>query len=315
MLWEWQSNWFFATSFLALTACFFCILMLLRFRTTEDYQRRYLRQLKERANHWLLEPENGGSWGRQLETMLMVVGGGRSWFELISFAFLSGMAFLLTLGFSLLLSENILLASVLAVIGLTLPYLFLYFRYVTITSRARKVFLDFLQGYVQAYLSSSKIASLAFKRMGERCPDEFRPIMAYITIKLTDGSGFVQVMRTFERIMDFSWATDFVQIVIGMQRGEINDGEKALNSLLVDLYHAKNTDQERETITKTVMIYVAGITLAIPYFISLNLGMLKSARHYYFYTPEGLHFLTLAVVVCFGCLFGAMLFAKKGERL
>ncbi|MBO8163921.1 MAG: hypothetical protein H0Z34_09435 [Brevibacillus sp.] len=298
-----------AVILLAMTLVFFILLLQPNLRKPESTWSMW----KRKANAFL---EKDKRFSEKMKLMLTILGGGqRPVLDLLTLFVLSiatGAVSMLTI---MSVVDQFSVGFLFGLVGMAMPYLVVVYLYLKVTSNARKKFLFFVQEYLNTYIYHGKVIPLAFKRMEERCPTEFRGILTYLNIRLSDSSSFDDVMWEFADILRLDWATDFVYIVISGQRGDTKDIEKALNGLIVDLYNAKNVDEERRSITRVVSWFILGLTVFCPYLIVLNIHFLPEAKRIYFQTRAGLNFLALGSLTCFVCFFGSLLWAKKGERL
>ncbi|WP_019123889.1 hypothetical protein [Brevibacillus massiliensis] len=271
------------------------------------------RKWKRKGNEFL---EKDKRFSEKMRVMLTILGGGQHpIMDLLTLFVLSIAAGVVSMLTTMSVVHQFSVGFLFGIVGMGMPYLAVVYWYLKVTSNARKKFLFFVQEYLNTYVYHGKVITLAFKRMGDKCPPEFRSILTYLNIRLSDSSPFDEVMWEFADILRLDWATDFVYIVISGQRGDTKDIEKALNGLIVDLYNAKNVDEERRSITRMVSWFILALMICCPYFIVLNMEFLPAAKRIYFQTQAGLNFLALGSLTCFLCYVGSLIWAKKGERL
>lgn len=272
---------------------------------------RGIKRIKKFQKDWKVE------WFDSLEMWLTVIGNGiKPKYD--PYAFFVGS---ITLGififvYTLKITGSFLLGPACGLVAGVLPIMFVYLRFLNITSKVRKGFLSFVDAYTQTYLDYGRVVTLAFKEVGKRCPEEMQSFIAYINLCIADSTvPFEKSIQKFAEILNFGWAHDFVSIVISGKNGEYKNIEGALNNLSISLWAAKGVDLERKGTIRVVFLLMIFLTVVAVILMKVNMELLPEAKQIYFATPEGINFLTISVLILVVSFVGALIWSKRGDRL
>lgn len=270
-----------------------------------------LRKIKRYQKEWKIE------WFDALEMWLMVIGNGyKPKYDPYAFLVTSTGFGVFVFVYVLNVTLTFLLAMACGIVGFLLPILLVYVKFLSVASATRKVFLPFVDAYTQTYLDYDRVVTLAFKELGNRCPEEMRSVINYINLCIADSTvPFEKSILKFAEILNFGWAHDFVSIVISGKNGEYKSIEGALNNLSISLWAAKSVDLDRNATIKVVFLIMTVLTVVAFFLMQLNMEFLPEAKQMYFATPEGINMLTISVLILVVSFLGALIWSKRGNRL
>lgn len=279
----------------------------------DNLRKSSLKKISRWQKEWKVE------WFDNLEMWLMIVGDGlKPKYDPFSFLVTSVSLGLFCFIYFLKVTASFILAGVTGIVGCIFPIILIYIRFLGVASDTRKVFLPFVDGYTQTYLDCNRVVTLAFKELKEkdRCPEEMKPVINYLNLCIADSTvPFEKSMNKFAEILNFGWAHDFAAIIISGKTGEYKQIEGALNNLSLSLWAAKSVDLDRNATIKVVFALMTILTIFALGLMQINMQLLPESKQIYFATPEGINFITISIVILVISFIGALIWAKKGDRL
>ncbi|MGG4499154.1 hypothetical protein [Brevibacillus reuszeri] len=277
----------------------------------DTLRQRAITKIKFYQRAWKVE------WFDNFEMWLMVIGNGlKPKYDPYTFLICAVSFGLCVLLYFFKVTSSFLLAGACGFVAFMFPLVIIYVQFLGVASATRKVFLPFVDAYTQTYLDYDRIVTLAFKEIGDRCPEDMRSVINYINLCIADSTvPFEKSIYKLAEILNFGWAHDFVSIVISGKSGEYKSIEGALNNLSFALWAAKSVDAERNSTIKVVFMAMIILTIIAFGIMNLNMEFLKEAKQIYFATPEGINFLTISVIILMVSFLGALIWSKKGDRL
>ncbi|MDC0764236.1 hypothetical protein POF51_26305 [Brevibacillus sp. AG] len=277
----------------------------------DNLRKSSLKNINRWQKEWKVE------WFDNLEMWLMIIGDGlKPKYDPFSFLVTSVALGVFCFIYFLKVTASFILAGVTGIVGFIFPIIIIYISFLSVASDTRKVFLPFVDGYTQTYLDYNRVVTLAFKELGDRCPEEMRSVVNYLNLCIADSTEpFEKSMNKFAEILNFGWAHDFAAIIISGKTGEYKQIEGALNNLSLSLWAAKSVDLDRNATIKVVFALMTILAIFALGLMQLNMSLLPESKQIYFATPEGINFITISIVILVVSFIGALIWAKKGDRL